>query len=141
MVQMKQNNQTRKLFYGVFNTPQETPTGTAICFFDIDDIERVFQLSNFDYEIGETVQNYKIDNNFNIQNCPALGNDEKLKSKYRSITSQFRRMKNGAYPIRRRKASFMTLHRYRISTLVVDTEADSNDLKFKNLHIIYAGTG
>lgn len=49
---MNKTEQKRKLFYGVFNTPKETPTGTAICFFDIDDIERIFKLNNFDYTEG-----------------------------------------------------------------------------------------
>jgi hypothetical protein len=63
---------SKKLFYGVFNTPEYTPTGTAICFFDINDIERVFQLDNFDYDMGEEIQNYKFDATFQIQNCPSL---------------------------------------------------------------------
>lgn len=138
------NNETKKLFYGVFNTPEESPTGTAICFFDINDIERVFQLNNFDYEQGETIQNYKIDNSFDIQNCPSLAGDEKAKSKYRSITSQLRRMKNGAYPIRRRKASFITLYRYRITTIFVDKLSEDQMMslpgKFRHLNLIYAGT-
>jgi hypothetical protein len=72
---------------------------------------------------------------------------EKEKAKYRSITSQLRRMKNGAYPIRRRKASFMTLHRYRITSLAVDgtsgVEAAARraaNRAFDHVHVIYAGT-
>lgn len=149
-VQMKRSNETTKrLFYGVFNTPEYTPTGTAICFFDINDIERVFQLDNFDYEMGEEIQNYKFDASFQIQNCPSLTHNEKEKAKYRSLTNQLRRMKNGAYPVRRRKASFMTLHRYRITSLVVDQIGEA-EVKaklvgrgqegFSNLNVIYAGT-
>jgi hypothetical protein len=40
---------TRKLFYGVFNTPRNQITGTAICFFDINDLNNVFQKQNFKY--------------------------------------------------------------------------------------------
>lgn len=141
----KDEQQKRRLFYGVFNTPKETPTGTAICFFDINDIERIFKLNNFDYTQGEMIQSYKFDKNFNIQNCPVL--TDKQKNKYRIITNQLRHMKTGAYPIRRRKASFMTLHRYRITTLVIDQLMENtnkslleNENKFDNLNVIYAGT-
>lgn len=92
------------------------------------------------------IQSYKFDNNFNIQNCPVLS--DKQKNKYRIITNQLRHMKTGAYPIRRRKASFITLHRYRITTLVIDQLMENsnkslleNDSKFDNLNVIYAGTG
>jgi hypothetical protein len=42
-------NRTRKLFYGVFNTPRNQITGTAICFFDMNDLTSVFQKQNFKY--------------------------------------------------------------------------------------------
>ncbi len=139
-INLKQRTANKTLFYGVFNTPKETPTGTAICFFNIQDIERIFHLKNFDYERGEMIRNYKFDN-INVQDCPKLTSDEK--ANYRRITSELRIMKNGVYPIRRRKASFMTLYRYRITALVVDEEAavsSGEDTKFKNLNVIYAGT-
>ena len=59
----KRNNShaAKKLFYGVFNTPEEMPTGTAICFYDIDDVESVFQWENFDFENLGTLEINKID--------------------------------------------------------------------------------
>jgi hypothetical protein len=43
------SNRTRRLFYGVFNTPRNQITGTAICFFDMNDLASVFQKTNFKY--------------------------------------------------------------------------------------------
>jgi hypothetical protein len=68
---------------------------------------------------------------------------------YKRITNLLRPMKTGAYPIRRRKASFMTLNRYRINTLYVDQLeqigkqhqfVSDNSTNYENLNIIYAGT-
>jgi len=138
-IHFKKRNTNMKLFYGVFNTPKEHPTGTAICFFDIQDIENIFRLENFDYEKGELIRNYKFDD-INVQNCPKLTNDEK--AIYRRITSELRIMKNGIYPVRRRKASFITLYRYRITALVVveNNIKSKESSRFKNMNLIYAGT-
>jgi hypothetical protein len=84
---------------------------------------------------------------FNLQNCPKINNLAE-KENYKRITNLLRPMKSGAYPIRRRKASFMTLNQYRINAIYVDQvgNADTkyvslNRSEFQHLNIIYAGTG
>lgn len=146
------NTSSRKLFYGVFNTPKNQITGTAICFFDVDDLASVFHKSNFKYLDNAVIGDQVAKNTqLNPQDCPArLSPVEKLK--YKSFTSKLSYMAKAALPIRKRKASFITTNDYRISCLHVVDEESNRELfesmqpsvkrlpRYQYLNIIFVGT-
>lgn len=88
---------------------------------------------------------YAKDSSFNPQECPILNESEK--TEYRSFTSKLSYMTRAAFPIKKRKASFLITNDYRITCIKIadDSLIAQPSVKklsnYENLNIIYAGTG
>jgi hypothetical protein len=74
--------------------------------------------------------------------------NEVEKTEYRSFTSKLSYMTRAAFPIKKRKASFIITNDYRINCLIVSDDSINHKAqpsvkklsKFNNFNIIYAGT-
>lgn len=97
--------------------------------------------------IKDRKNQYAKDSLLNPQDCPKLNDIEK--TEHRSFTSKLSYMTRAAFPINRRKASFLITNDYRIICLLIaDDSVNENSQpkikklsEFDNLNIIYAGTG
>ncbi|RMZ96318.1 semaphorin-1A-like isoform X1, partial [Brachionus plicatilis] len=135
-------NSIKNLFYGVFNTPKNQITGTAICIFDLSDFTTVFRNENF----KQSTYDSKISNQnkFSPQSCPNLTLTDQLN--YDRLTSRLGYMKKAILPVQKRRASFMSTDEFRLSSLTVLEKNSTlfpsikNADHFKFTNIILAGT-
>ncbi|CAF0882629.1 unnamed protein product [Brachionus calyciflorus] len=138
----EKESSSKQLFYGIFNTPKNQITGTAICFFDLNDFSMVFQNQNFkrpNYSFMGNAE-YK----FMPQNCPNLTITQKYN--YEKFTSKIGSMNKAIFPINKRKASFIATEDFRLTTLLVLDERKNQvspklrKLEYDYLNIILAGS-